>query len=379
MIIGLGDLGSTILELLAREQQIGRIVAASRNEKRGIARCNLTRLSAVAQGYSPSICFTPLDINDKETVIETVRREAPDIILSTASMQTWWLSDLLPPEQSARIKSAGFGIWLPVHLTLTLKLMEALSSIDFRGKTLTAPFPDVVNCILGCLNLAPTCGVGNLDEIVPKVRVLAAQRLEVPIEEVSVLLVAHHALEPAAFGEPVKEIPPYFLRIEHNGQDVTEEIRGKELLTAPYPIPPGPAIHFLTAGSTVRLIRAFLSKREMLIHAPGPKGHPGGYPLIVSSKEFDLAPIKGLSLGEAIAINERSHRFDGIEYIEADGTVVFCSEATEVLQNELGYYCQRLPPGETEERAKELIARFQEYARRYGINFKNSGGDAFDL
>lgn len=379
LLIGLGDLGRVLLELLAREEQLGRIVVASRNAARGIARCNLARLSAVAQGYSPSICFTPLDINDKETLIETVRKEAPDIILTTATMQTWWLPDLLPSQQAARIKSAGFGVWLPVHMTLTLKLMEALHAMAYSGVTLTAPFPDVVNCVLGRLGLAPTCGVGNLDEIVPKLRFLAAERLEVPIEAVRVFLVAHHALQPGAFGEASRDVPPHFLRIEQDGQDVTEEVQAEELLLTPYPVPPGPAGHSLTAGCTVRLIRAFLAKEGVLVHAPGPEGLPGGYPLIVSREGLDLAPIQGLALEEAIAINEQSHRFDGIERIEADGTVVFCPEAVEVLRAEIGYECRRLAPGEAEERARELIFRFGQYARRYGVDLKLSGGDAYGL
>jgi hypothetical protein len=370
MIIGLGDLGSVVLDLLAREEQFGRIVVASRNGERGRARCNLARLSAIAQGYSPAIRFVTLDINDRETIAEIVRKESPDLILSTATMQTWWLPDLLPSEQAARIKRARFGVWLPVHLTLPLKLMEALRDQAYGGVTLTTPFPDVVNCVLGRLDLAPTCGVGNLDEIVPKIRLLAAKRLEVPMGEVDVLMVAHHALQPFAFGERAKDIPPYFLRIEHNGKDVTEEVRGHALLLAPYPITPGPATHGLTAASTVRLIRAFFSKRGVRTHAPGPQGLPGGYPIIASLEGLRLAAIEGLSLKEAIAINEGSHPFDGIERIEMDGTVIFRSEAAEVLHEELGYDCKRLAPQETEARANELISRFQEYARRYGVDLK---------
>jgi len=368
MLIGLGGLGSVVLELLAREEELGRIIVGSRNAARGIARCNLARLGAIAQGYAPDISFLPLDLNDQEAVAEIVHREAPDIILSTATMQTWWLPDLLPPAQAAVIKGAGFGVWLPVYLTLTLKLMGALRDAAYPGITLTAPFPDVVNCVLGRLDLAPTCGVGNLDEIVPKVRLLAAQRLDAPLEAVRVLLVAHHALLSAVFGEPTGAIPPYFLRVEYGGQDVTEAIRADELLLAPYPLPSGPATHFLTAGCAVRLIRALLSDSAALLHAPGPNGLPGGYPVVVSSGGVRPPPIDGLTLAEAIAINERSHRFDGIERIETDGTVIFCPESANVLRIELGYDCDRLAPDESEERAKELIARFREYAGRYGVS-----------
>ena len=368
MLIGLGDLGSVLLELLAREEGLGRIVVGSRSAARGIARCNLARLSAIAQGYAPSISFIPLDLNDKEAVAEIVHGEAPDVILSTAAMQTWWLPDLLPPKQAAAIKGAGFGPWLPIHLTLTLKLMEALRDAAYHGITLTAPFPDVVNCVLGRLDLAPTCGVGNISQFVPKVHLLAAQRLGTPLDAVRVLMVAHHALGPAVVRAKLDNIPPYFLRIEHGGQDVTEAIGADLLLLAPYPRTSGPASHFLTAGTTVRLVRAFFSHSAALLHAPGPNGLPGGYPIIVGSSGVQPAPIEGLTLPEAIAINERSHPFDGIERIEADGSVVFCPAAAEVLRAELGYDCDRFAPNESEERAKELIARFREYAERHGVH-----------
>jgi hypothetical protein len=372
MLIGVGDLGGVILELLAREEWPGRIVAADQNAERGIRRCNLARIGAMAQGLHPEIDFVPLDLLQAEAVAERIRLELPDLILSTASLMTWWLPDLLPEPQAKRIASAGFGVWLPVHLTLSLKLMEALRDVGYGGHVLTAPFPDVVNAILGKLDLAPTCGVGNLDEIVPKVRLLAAARLGVAVEEVKVTLVAHHALEPYVFGKPAGDVPPYFLRIEHAGHDVSGKVRGRELLMAPYELPAGPVTHFLTAGSALRLLRALATEAELYLHAPAPKGLPGGYPILAGRAGVRPAPIPGFSLDEAIAINTRSHRFDGIERIESDGTAIFVSERAEVLKDELGYDCERLPVGEAQGRADELIARFKEYASRHGVDWRRA-------
>jgi len=367
MLVGLGDLGATVLELLARQEGLGQIVVCSRRAARGVARCNLARMGAMAQGYEPSIRFVALDINEADAVAQTVRHEAPDLIFSAAALQTWWLTDLLPEEQAKVLKKARFGVWLPVHLTLTLKLMRALCDADYRGITLTSPFPDVVNCVLGKLGLAPTCGVGNLDEIVPKLRLLAAERLDERPDAIDVLLVAHHALQQAVFGEPMEEIPPYYLRIYFEGQDVSEKVDAPALLLAPYPLTPGPPSCFLTAATTVKLIRALLSDDETYLHAPSPHGLPGGYPIIVHGGEVQPLPIEGLSLAEAIDINERSHRFDGVERIEADGTVVFCPQDAEVLRDTLGFQCERLKPAESEDRARELMARFREYAARHGV------------
>lgn len=368
LLVGLGGLGSTILELLARQEWVGPIVVASRSAEKGTARCNLVRLGALAQGYAPDLSFVPLDLNDQEAVVRLVRQLSPDLVLHTATLQPWWLADLLPDEPRARLRQAGFGVWLPLHLPLTLRLMEALQAAGYGGVALSAPFPDVVNCVLGRLGLAPTCGVGNLAEIVPKVRHLAAGRLGVAPTEVRVWMVGHHALERYVFGRPGEPRPPYFLRVERAGHDVTAEVQAEELLFSPYPLPSGPVTHFLTAGAAVRLVQALFAEEETLIHAPGPHGLPGGYPLLVGNGEVHLAPIPGLTPEEAIAINERSHPFDGIERVEPDGTVVFVPEAAAVLRRELGYDCSRLPPREAEERAKELMERFRCYARSFGVD-----------
>ena len=331
---------------------------------------NLTRLGALAQGRAPDVAFAPLDVTDAGAVAALVVREAPDVILLTASLETWWLPDLLPPDARAALAPAGFGAWLPVHLALPLALMRALAAAGHQGHVLTAPFPDVVNAVLGRVGLAPTCGVGNLDEIVPKIRILAAARLDAPMASIDVTLVAHHALERVVFGGErfAGELPPHFLRVSRDGRDVTREVDGEALLRAPFPIAWGPVMHFLTAGSTVRLVRALGSETPVRLHAPGPAGLPGGYPILASRAGVAPDAIDGLSLEDAVALNEASHRFDGIERIEADGTVVLSGVTSGVLREVLGYDGARLAPAEAGARGRELVARFREYAARHGVD-----------
>jgi len=374
LLVGVGDLGGVLLELLAREPRLGRIVAADRDAGRGVARSNLARAGAVAQGFEPDIHFEAIDLNDVAATAELIARSSPALILCAASLQTWWLPGTLPAPQAALIRKAGFGVWLPVNLTLTIKLMQAVGAARYDGLTLTAPHPDVVNVVLGRLGLAPTCGIGNLDEIVAKVRLLASERLGAPIGAVTVWLVAHHALEPPAFAGASGEVAPYFLRIEYHGRDVTAEVDGRELLLRPYPLPPGPAIHFLTGGSTLRLVNALLFTEGTFLHAPSPNGLPGGYPVVAGRSGVGVALPPGLTLEQAIDINTRSHRFDGIERIEDDGTVVFCQESADTLRTVLGYSCDRLAPGDAGERAAELVARFREFAKRHGVDFAERFG-----
>ena len=136
------------------------------------------------------------------------RSEAPDLILGTATLQTWWLTDLLPEPSRTRLQRARFGAWLPLHLAPTRSFMAGVRQSSFRGPVLTAPFPDVVNCVLDRIDLAPTAGIGNVDEIAAKVRWLTASRLNCRLADVQVILVAHHALESAAFSGSTAETCP---------------------------------------------------------------------------------------------------------------------------------------------------------------------------
>ena len=367
LIAGLGDLGSVALELLAREHWPGRIIASSRTLGRAEASVNLARLGAIAQGMRPNLEAASLDLDDVDHAAEFIRQLSPDVILSTATRQSWWTPYALPAEPRDLLTAAGFGAWLPIHLILSLKLMRALRLSEIQARTLIAPFPDVSNCVLSRLGLEPTCGVGNIAEIVPKIESLAANKLGVPIDDVSVTLVAHHALQGYVSESPADKGPPFFLRIMHAGTNVTDVIGGLDFPRQAYPIPSGRRTHFLTASSIVRLMAALTSK-EVRLHAPGPEGLPGGYPVLVGPRGVRVPAIKDLSRRAAIEINEASHRFDGIEAIGPDGTVIFSERTVEIMSKELGYRCQKLPPSEIEGRADELLERFREYAGRHGVS-----------
>jgi hypothetical protein len=238
---------------------------------------------------------------------------------------------------------------------------------EFEGISILAPYPDVVSPVLKGMGLTPTTGFGNIDEMVPKVRLLAAGELGLPPAALEVTLVAHHALEKWAFSDAAEEAPPYYIKVEHEGQDVTQAVQADRLLLRPYPLPTGPQWHFLSAASAVRLVEAFFKKDEVQLHAPGPTGLPGGYPVRVNREGLQIALPSDLALEDAVAINDRSHRFDGIEGVGEDGTVTFTPQTVRILRETLGYDCKRLPPEESEHYARELIRRFRTYAEDRGV------------
>jgi len=165
LLLGVGHLGSALLELLVRHDLPDRIIACDLPASEGERRVRLAHLGAASHLVPPPIEFHALDVTDPDALASTLEQFRPDLILSTVSMQTWWLPELLPPEPRSRLGQARFGGWLPIHFALTYELMKGLKACSYEGRVVTAPFPDVVNCILGRLGLAPLCGIGNIDEI----------------------------------------------------------------------------------------------------------------------------------------------------------------------------------------------------------------------
>ena len=104
-------------------------------------------------------------------------------------------------------------------------------------------------------------------------------------------------------------------------------------------------------------MRALLRDEPTATHAPAPNGLPGGYPVRLSQRGVELDLPERLRQDEAIAVNERAARFDGIERIEPDGTIVFTGDVAAATERLLGLRLERVRPDEVDDVAGELAAR----------------------
>jgi hypothetical protein len=119
------------------------------------------------------------------------------------------------------------------------------------------------------------------------------------------------------------------------------------------------------ASSGVKNALAILNNTGEITHSPGPHGLPGGYPVRLSSKGAEVVLPEGIGMEEAIRINEGGQKYDGIEKIEDDGTVICTEEAVKLMKELFGYDCRRIGVGEMEEKAKELSSLYREYVKKF--------------
>ena len=195
LLVGLGDIGEIILEQLVRVPEALNICVADRNEEEFMPKVYSAISGAIQYGSNPKVGFAELDVNDINATVELLKRVEPDLIVSAVALKTWWAPQtLLPKELFMKLDEAGFGPWLPFHLTLVHKLMRAVKESGVESRVINCSFPDAVNAVLGKLGMAPTVGIGNCDLFLPWLRKIIADRFSVPVKEVVTYFVGHHFL-----------------------------------------------------------------------------------------------------------------------------------------------------------------------------------------
>jgi hypothetical protein len=363
LIIGLGGVGSWALELSARTASVSSIVGADLDADWGRRKVYNVAAGALLQGFHPRLEFAPINLYDVDATAETIDRLQPRLILHCATLQTWWVrKTAVPPETARLLSEAGAGPWLPTHLALSRKLMLAVRASGWQGPVINAGIADISNPVLAKRGLAPTVGLGNIDLVVATLRLGAASRLGVRPQDVRVYAVLHHR-HAFYFRDHASGAPPYFLRLMVGDRDVTGEFDTDLLLHQVsrdrfLGVDLNPAV----AASGVKNALALIRDTGLLTHAPGPQGLPGGYPVRLGADGAEVVLPAGLCLEEALAINEAGQRGDGVERIDDDGTVYFTARAVELVREAIDYRLEPLPFDDCDERAQELIARFQALA-----------------
>jgi hypothetical protein len=368
MIIGLGQVGGKTLELLARKPGITRIVGADVNEAYGFQKVNNAAFGAQLEGYYPNIDFVKVDLMDVDMTSETLAEIKPSIIFNSTSLQSYWVVESLPKEIHKKFQEAGYGPWLPMHLVLCHKLMQAVGQSGIKAWVVNGAYPDAVNPTLAEVGQAPVAGIGNLDLVIPQLRKVISMKMKVPTRSVSPMLVMHHYAEYWVVREGHSGGAPYYLKVLVDGNDVTGDLNPEELFkdiikhAKRLGHPEG---HYLVASSAIQKILSLYHDTGEISHVAGPGGLVGGYPVRLSQEGAELALPREISREEAIRINLESQRLEGIEKIKNDGTVVFTDKSCEIMKELLGYECKTMKREEYEERAAELGRRYEEFSKRH--------------
>lgn len=368
MIVGLGDLGGWVLEFLARSNGLSKIITADTREEYGLHKTHCVASGASMQGYYKNIEFCRVDINDIDGTAELLKNTQPDLIYSTATLQSWRVRLLFPKDILGKFASVGGGPLIPLQMALIYKLMQAVKKSGITTHVLNNSAPDFVNPVLWRNGFGPTLGAGNLQFLLEQMRHKISNLEKVPICDVTVFGVGIHAV---VAQDPRKEHVPYFMKFMVRDMDVThkydlDSLIAEQWLASPPATQISWLIHPLVAASAVRNILGIINNTNELSHAPGPNGLIGCYPVRLSVKGVDVVLPEELTLEEAVNINSKGLKWDGYDEIKDDGTMVFTEEACNVYKKLLGINIIReFRLEDTDERAKELLLAYKVLAEKY--------------
>ncbi|MGY2399285.1 hypothetical protein [Pseudomonas sp. SDO5271_S396] len=366
LLVGAGNLCLQILKILAPRNAF-EFVVLGRNEEATVRLCNLVALSCAQLGQYIAIQPVIADLTDVDRVTRVLKEQAPDLIVNCASLQSWRVITGLPKLSFEQLDSAQFGPWLPMHLTLMHHLMQAVRASGIVTRTVNAAFPDAVNPILARVGLAPDLGVGNVANLVPATRLAIARLHGCSPAEVQVMLYAQHYFSHYV---PRGGLPPranYRLLYEVQGRQPVERPSDAAIFAtvqSDFRRLGGIDGQFLTACSAVTVIEGLFSPTPVLVHAPGPLGLPGGYPVWLQNGQIRVQFSEDCPQDDAVRINAICQSQDGIDEIHCDGSVTFNPQCMAVMQAMLGYAKNTMSIEQSADFARELASKY--------FSFKNS-------
>jgi len=355
MIFGLGDLGGWALEFFARRTGLSTIIATDIREEWGTMKTHCAAVGAGLEGYSKKILFEKCDVRETDFTAELINKYKPDVIYSTLTLSGWLSNRILPKvfgEKFHRASISGF----PAQCVLLHKLMQAFKKSGHQALVVNHAFPDLVNAVLSRAGYPVTLGAGNLDNLVGEIRRKISMSENVPFQEVTVYLIAEHALN--VFG--TRSEVPYYLKILVGDRNITETSDVNALLSdrlmASPPEQGSWLNHPAIAASAVKNIMAMINDTNEFACSPGPNGLPGGYPIRINAEGVDVVLPQGVSLEKAVEINMGGLRMEGVEALKEDGTVVITDEAVSIIKELYEIDLKQIPLADMEQIGNEISA-----------------------
>ena len=346
LFISMGELATHLLEAVARAEIFDTVVVASRDLEKALKRANNATLGAGIEGYFPRVIAEQLDVHSSD--FSTRLREInPDFIFSAPSLLPWWK---LAPDR-IDIPFAGYTA---LHLSLMQKFRNQIATANVNSVWIGASFPDVINAMLNRTGFGPDYGIGNVQEPIAKIQMGVGRVLNCSPKDVEVKLVAQHAFEYFVLNDrkPV-ELPPYLLKASVSDRDVTQI--AEDVLREVFPFPYDLHFNRVTASSALVALHAVTGETQRAIHLPGIGALVGGYPVRAGKSGIKIDLPDEWSLEDAIAVNEASLKWDGIDEVTEDGTIVFTVETQKALRELLGKNIETLSAETAQDQANDLL------------------------
>lgn len=330
MIIGYGSTGKYVLDMLLRLQDLASceyIVVSRTAKEEAEKRINLSLVSSGIFGNYPKVSYLECDVTDTDRLSEILSAMEPDVIAYTGRyMKGFKYGEFSYPNH------IGYGVWTPMAVILVEKVMKAVKKAGIQTKVINTSYGDAVSPLLAAKGLAPYTSAGNLNHLIPRIKRAYESVTGEKAQNTDVTFVGSHYANTYISKEGTLNGSPYLMKISgKKAVDDSEIFRRCAVPTAA-----GQERNIMIASDVVMLVRLMLDKsgNKHKIHAPGPFGLVGGYPLQFQNGEA-VIDERDFPLTEMIAANQESLRWDGVEMLDQNG-IHFTDEVIKKMHDIFG-------------------------------------------
>lgn len=316
MIVGYGSTGKYVLDMATKLPAFAkcRFSIISRTPKEEAEkRINITRVSTGIFETFPQIEYLEGDIENIAHMSELIRKISPDIIAYTGRyMKGAKYGEFSYPNE------IGYGAWTPMAVVLVEKLMCAVKQSGVKARVINTSYGDAVSPALASIGLTPYTSAGNLNHLVPRIKLAFADMTGDNPAQVDVTFVSSHYANTYISKEGTPKGSPYLLKITGKSGGKAEDMQ--IFRKCALPTVSGPERNWMIASDVVMLMQLMLDRSgvKQKIHVPGPFGLIGGYPVVFQNGEMHLDDTD-FSIDVMKRVNQESLRCDGVERIDENG------------------------------------------------------------
>jgi len=378
MILGLGGVGYETMQNLACDPSVDRLVAADIDAETGRRRLNAARYRGDYHETHPDMEFQAVDLLEIDSAVGALEEAEPDVVTTAVTLLPYGAFEALPSSVTDDLvefapNGPGFACIVPGQIPLVHNLMQAIERADIpTPHVINASLPDVINPTLDRIGAGPVAGSGNVAHLVAPIKLICRRQFGVPMEAVDVYLAISQTGVHASFVNCSLRDVPYYLKVLVDGDDVSDEIDLDVELQRqrlPFPTQPGEEeISTVTGASSARIASALLNDTGEVLHAPGPNGLEGGFPVRFDRSGAEVVLPDDITREEALEICREGNRFNGIERIDDDGKIVFTETTRDVLEEFLGVDIPSCSPSNALDVTADIVHGYQELASNHGVD-----------
>lgn len=341
MIIGLGSVGNYLLSyLLSNADERMDIVVAGRDEEKMKSDVNIAVVAALIRGCVRSHVHIVggVDLENSDSIASCITSYEPDIIVNTSRVYSG-----LKYGSISWTNVRAYGIWTPLSIRYIRNIMEACDKCSSKALVINTSYSDgTIPWLKSAGKPYPDFGSGNLNHIVPRVKLAASSMLDInDYWNIKVDISTAHFHDVVISKEGQDEGVDQLIQVSYNG--TVQELDRKELLSrCAIPMPTDQKRNMMNASSNFDIIQCILkalreSSREKFF-SPGAFGEIGGYPVVVdntSNTPKAYIDESVFSLEDMRQKNRESIALDGVEDI-SEGTFVYTDVLITKVRNAFG-------------------------------------------